>query len=83
MAREHFKFQRGDYLRDIITGLSGVVTARMDSITGCDRYCIQPGLDKDGKPQDAQWLDDQCLEYDPQHLGKKVDLNMSRDQPPG
>lgn len=83
MARADFKFQRGDYLRDVITGATGVVISRLDSITGCDRYCIQPSLDKDGKMPEAFWLDDMCLEHDPNHLGEKVDLNLRRDQPPG
>lgn len=83
MARNDFRFQRGDYVRDIITGFSGVVIARADSITGCDRYQVQPTVLDDGKMLDALWLDDQCLEYDPKHLGNKVDLNLRHDQPPG
>lgn len=36
MARDDFRFQRGEYVRDKITGFSGVVISRIDSITGCD-----------------------------------------------
>lgn len=83
MAREHFRFQRGDYVRDIITGFSGIVVSRSDSITGCDQYCIQPTQLDGGKMVDARWFDDQCLEYDPAHLNEKVDLQLRHDQPPG
>jgi hypothetical protein len=58
----------------------------MDSITGCDRYCVQPPCnpeDKEGKMPDAVWFDDQCLEYDPAKSGKKLDLQMRHDTPPG
>jgi hypothetical protein len=63
MARQDFRFQRGDHVRDLITGFSGVVISRADSITGCDRFCVQPQdldngkmigwwvlLDEDNKP---------------------------------
>lgn len=83
MARDDFRFQRGDYVKDLITGFSGVIISRADNITGCDRYCVQQPLDKDGKLSEAVWFDDQCLEYDPKHAGKKLDLNTRQGHPPG
>lgn len=83
MARDNFRFQRGDYARDMITGFTGVVIARTDSITGCDRYCIQPTKLDNGKMLDAVWIDDHLLEYDPAHLNQRVDLALAHEQPPG
>lgn len=86
MARTDFRFARGAYVKDLVTGLCGVVISRMDSITGCDRYCVQPPCDPkntEGKMPDAVWFDDQCLEYDPQNAGKKLDLQMRQGTPPG
>lgn len=35
-----FKFHRGDYLSDLVTGFCGVVTSRCDSLTGCNQYYL-------------------------------------------
>jgi hypothetical protein len=78
-----FKFHRGDYLSDLITGLKGVVTSRCDSITGCNQYYLRPRVDKDGKLVDGVWCDEHSLEYDPAHLGEKLDLDRAQEQPPG
>ena len=84
MARDDFRFQRGEYVRDKITGFAGAIMSRMDSITGCDRYCVQPVKLNEGKMLDALWFDDQCLELDPERVKEKIDLNPHRvDQPPG
>lgn len=48
----------GSFAQDRISGFEGVVTAKTIYITGCVRYAIEPrGLDKEGKPQEAQWFD--------------------------
>lgn len=78
-----FKFKRGEYLSDLITGLTGVVVARTDSITACNQYFLQPLLDNDGKHVDGRWYDEHCLEYDPKHLGEKITLHRAAEQPPG
>jgi hypothetical protein len=83
MARQDFRFQRGDHVRDLITGFSGVVISRADSITGCDRFCVQPQDLDNGKMIDSVWIDDHCLEYDPRYVGQKVDLHARDNQPPG
>lgn len=83
MSRDNFRFQRGEFVRDIITGFSGVVISRMDSITGCDRYCVQPAKLQDNKMIEAVWIDDHCLELDPERIKEKINLNRRIDQPPG
>lgn len=47
----------GQRVREIVTGLEGVVVAVATHLTGCDTVGIHPGLDKDRKPMDVQWFD--------------------------
>ncbi len=47
----------GQRVRDKVTGLEGVVIARVEHLTGCDTVAIHPGLDKDGKVMDPHWCD--------------------------
>lgn len=77
-----FKFHRGEFLYDLITNFKGVVVARSDSITSCNRYYLQPPI-RDGKHVDGRWFDEHSLEYDPAHLGEKLELHRTQEQPPG
>lgn len=57
-----FKFSQEDKVKDTITGFEGVVIARTDFINGCIRYGIQSiKLDKEGKPIDVEYFDEQQL----------------------
>jgi hypothetical protein len=50
MQDQRFKF--GTIAKDIITGFTGVITARITYMTGCDQYCITSReANKDGKEQ--------------------------------
>lgn len=50
-------FDFGDKVKDDVTGLEGIVTARAVHIIGCVQVCIQPQAIKDGVPAEAQWFD--------------------------
>jgi len=53
----------GSLVRDIYTGFQGVAVAKTEWLYGCSRICIEPqDLDKDGKPVDQQWFDEQRIE---------------------
>ena len=78
-----FKFQRGVYLHDIVTGIKGIVVCRMDSLTGCNQYFLQPVVDDKGQHVDGHWYDEHSLEYDPARLDQKIDLDRATEQPPG
>lgn len=57
-----FKYLMGAILKDIITGFEGVVIYRVEHITGCDNYGLQPpGLDKDGNPRESKQFDETRL----------------------
>lgn len=49
----------GNLVRDIISGFSGVATARTEWMYGCSRICIEPQHLHEGKPIEAQWFDEQ------------------------
>lgn len=54
----NFKFENGIDVKSNITGFKGVVIARSEHLNGCDRYYVQPKVDKDGKYPDGIWMDE-------------------------
>jgi hypothetical protein len=53
----------GDRVRDRINGFQGIATGRTEYINGCRQFLVKPDkLDKDGKPIDGLWIDEQNLE---------------------
>lgn len=54
-----FKHELGKKAKDKITGFAGILTARCEFLTGCNRYCIQPTKLKDGKPIDSLYFDEE------------------------
>ena len=55
----------GQTVRDKISGFTGVATGRAEFLYGCERILVQPKLDKDGKPQEADWFDEPQLDTVP------------------
>lgn len=76
-----FLYQRGVYVTDRITGFKGCIVSRLDSITGCNRYYVEPQVDKDGKHVDGMWIDEHALEVDTSK--QQLKLERTADQPPG
>ncbi len=53
----------GAHVRDRISGLEGVASARIEFLNGCVQICIRPTkLSKDGTPMDGQYIDQQQIE---------------------
>jgi len=45
-----FKYELGQGVKDIVSGFCGVVTARIEYLTGCGQYALSPTkLSKEGK----------------------------------
>ena len=61
MAAE-FRHNLGDKVKDVVTGIVGIVISRSESLFGCNRYWLQPQEHKDGKPADGGWYDEESLE---------------------
>lgn len=49
----------GRTVRDQITGFQGVVTGRVEYLTGCNQLLVAPPTDKTGALRDSQWFDEQ------------------------
>jgi len=57
-----FKFKMGDELKDTLTGFSGIVVARSQYLTGCNRYSLQKQkLTKEGRPEKWESFDEDML----------------------
>jgi hypothetical protein len=52
----------GMKVRDLITGIEGIVTARTEWLNQCNRYVVQPQETKDGKPVESSSFDEMDLE---------------------
>ncbi len=52
----------GDEVKDIITGLKGIVIGKTKWMYGCNRVIIQPPMDKDGKVPDGYSVDEPQVE---------------------
>jgi hypothetical protein len=57
-----FIHQLGKKGRDKITGFEGIITARCEFLTGCNRYCIQPRELREGKPIEGIYFDEAQIE---------------------
>lgn len=51
----------GDKVKDTVTGFEGVATTHAKHLHGCDRWWLEPGVDKDGKVMDGRWVDEPAL----------------------
>jgi hypothetical protein len=57
-----FKFNLGDEVRDLVTGIVGVVVAKTEWLNGCKRYTIEREAKKDGTLPESVSADEQQLE---------------------
>ena len=57
-----FKYNQGDELKDTITNAKGIVTGRIEYITGCKQYLLSFKVGKDNTMKDAVWLDESRVE---------------------
>jgi len=48
--------------KDLVTGFEGIVTAKVEYLTGCTQYGLTPPV-KDGKVQSNEYFDEKRLQY--------------------
>ena len=70
-----FKHRNGLLARDRVTGLEGIIRYRVEYLTGCKQYGLQPKLDKDGKLPDAVQFDENAIEI----IGDGIVMDESGD----
>jgi len=68
-----FQFGLGVQVRDRITGFTGYTTGRVEYLTGCAQYTVQPPVKADGEFVEAHWFDEDRLEPLQGDL-KKIDI---------
>lgn len=51
----------GFKVRDVVTGLEGVVESISFDLYGCVQAIVRPGLDEKGMPHDGRWFDTKRL----------------------
>jgi hypothetical protein len=54
----------GHKVRDKVTGFTGIVTGRVEYITGCNQCLVAPAVGSDGRLADSVWLDEQRLDIE-------------------
>lgn len=57
-----FKHAQGLRAKDKLTGFEGIITCRLDYLTGCNRYYLQPTEVRDGKPAEGAYFDEAQIE---------------------
>ncbi len=84
MQPEDFLFGMGVTVKDVVTGIKGIVTGRTQWLTGCNTIGINTGVDKDGNPSDLFWVDEtRCEVMDAKPVllpGEKKSKTKSRDR---
>lgn len=56
------QFELGTKLRDRVSGFTGVAVSVTSYLGQCDRYALQPEIDKDGKLPQTEFFDENQLE---------------------
>ena len=54
--------QLGMKVKDTVSGLIGIAVCKTVWLNGCERYGIQPPIDKDGKAPDNYYVDSEQIE---------------------
>ena len=67
------KINTGSKAVDKLTGFAGTVTARIEYITGCIQYQLQPYGLKEGKVIEPQWFDESRLDAVDESSAKRRD----------
>lgn len=53
--------ENGDKVRDMVSGLEGIVVGETKYLNGCVRFIVQPKINKDGKVPESEWVDEQQI----------------------
>jgi hypothetical protein len=53
-----FKHELGKEVCTKVAGLKGIITSRSECLYGCNRYYIEPKVDKEGRKADGWWVDE-------------------------
>jgi hypothetical protein len=84
MAKKLFKFNNGDEVKCIVTGFTGIITARMEWLNHCIQYCVKPKMktkkDESSKMPEGEYIDEQQLKL---VKAKKINPKIKPTEGPG
>lgn len=73
----------GQKVKDVVSGLEGIVTAKIEYLNGCIQFCVKPkASDKDTKFPEGDYIDVEQLKV----IGKglcKTEIKPAKKRPPG
>lgn len=67
---QQYKHQLGEEAQDLVTGYKGIITCRIQYLTGCNRYGLQKKSEKNAKPEEAYYFDENQIKV----IGKGVKI---------
>ena len=53
-----FRIALGSTVKSNITGFAGIAMSRLEQFNGCNRYFVQPSVNKDMRIPDGCWIDE-------------------------
>lgn len=77
------KFVLGNRIKDLVSGVEGITTSRIEYINGCVQYSISPAADKDGKQPESFHYDQNQLEFVDDGIAAKVKANVAGEPDTG
>jgi hypothetical protein len=78
-----FVIQLGVEVEDKVTGLKGIITARSENLNMCNRYYIQPSVNKDMKIPDGWWVDEMQIKIIGKGVAPKPEKERTKGGPMG
>jgi len=56
-----FALELGRKVKDNVTGFSGIITGRVEYLTGCRQYLVMPKALRNNKMPTGEWIDEDRL----------------------
>ena len=69
-----FKHPLGHMATDKITGFTGVITSRVEFLTGCNRYHVQPREIRDAKVVEGMYFDEDQIRVSDEPVILRVEV---------
>lgn len=84
MDNHEFLHELGWKAKDVITGFEGIIVYRVNFLTGCDQYGIQPSIDpkKHNEIPEAKQFDENRLLITNKKALKLPEREESKEPPP-
>lgn len=73
------KFELGNRIKDLVSGVEGITTGRIEYLNGCVQYNIIPAVDKDGKAVESYYHDQNQLVL----IGEGITKQIKTGNPAG